>query len=103
MFWAAAGVGAWVPTAEKNADKSAEKNISFFPSIADIQFTTLKHRKDLIFIEAFKNKGGGILPLEIQSFRQATLEVSTQNGKRVNQKICGVCPRLQKGSLPHRL
>jgi hypothetical protein len=30
----------------------------FFQSIEDIQYTTLKHRKDLIFLEAFRSKGG---------------------------------------------
>ena len=30
----------------------------FFQSIEDIQYTTLKHRNDLIYLEAFKNKGG---------------------------------------------
>jgi hypothetical protein len=30
----------------------------FFQSLEDIQFTTLKHRNDLIMIEAFKGKGG---------------------------------------------
>lgn len=30
----------------------------FFQSIQDIQYTTLKHRQDLIMIEAFKPLGG---------------------------------------------
>lgn len=34
------------------------KAAPFFQSMEDIQFTTLKHRQDLIMLEAFKSKGG---------------------------------------------
>ena len=34
------------------------KAVPFFQSLEDIQYTTLKHRQDLIMIEAFKSKGG---------------------------------------------
>lgn len=34
------------------------KAAPFFQSVEDMQFTTLKHRQDLIMLEAFKSKGG---------------------------------------------
>ena len=41
----------------------------FFQSIEDIQYTTLKHRQDLIMIEAFKSLGGATY---LEKFRRFT-------------------------------
>lgn len=52
----------------------------FFQSIEDIQYTTLKHRKDLIFLEAFKNKGGAAYLEKFNRFTTSDLFVPSSTG-----------------------
>ena len=48
-----------VPSNKAEQQRQMQRKISpFFQSVEDIQYTTLKHRQDLIMMEAFKSKGG---------------------------------------------
>ena len=47
----------------------SRKVAPFFQSIEDIHYTTLKHRQDLIMIEAFKSLGGASY---LEKFRRFT-------------------------------
>lgn len=52
----------------------------FFQSIEDIQFTTLKHRKDLIFLEAFRRQGGAAFLEKFNRFHNNDIWVPSNSG-----------------------
>lgn len=52
----------------------------FFQSIEDIQFTTLKHRQDLIFLEVFKGKGGAKYLEKFNRFANTDIFVPSNSG-----------------------
>lgn len=52
----------------------------FFQSIEDIQFTTLKHRKDLIFLEAFRKQGGAAFLEKFNRFTNNQIWVPNNSG-----------------------
>jgi hypothetical protein len=52
----------------------------FFQSIEDIQYTTLKHRKDLIFLEAFRNQGGAAFLEKFNRFHNNDIWVPNNSG-----------------------